>query len=163
MIRCLLLAAAGLCTLSAQSGIGPPLAGYARDAAGVLSPVYGTFGNLVAGEPIARGVQAAYFSGQAGLAWTANGRYAFDASGRVVGQSRAARRRMPPLALTVEGEELVLRRRGGVELRTRVEGEILSIEQIGEDWFQVHQAGRRLAVRAVEDRLEVCTLPERSS
>jgi hypothetical protein len=162
MTRRLLLAAAGVGILSAQSGIGPPLAGYMRDSWGNLCPVYGVFGNLVVGEPIARGVVEALFSGTVGLARTENGTYVFDASGRFLGRVPAARRKSPPLALVAEGEELVFRGPGGVELRTRVEGIVLGIERMGETWFQVHQAGRRLAVRAIEDRLEVCTLPERS-
>ena len=161
-MRRLLLMAAGVGILSAQSGIGPPLAGYMRDSSGALRPVYGVFGNLVLGEPIARGVVAASFSGRVGLARTADGTYAFDASGRSLGRVPVARRKLPPLALVVEGEELVFRGPGGVELRTRVEGVVLGIERMGENWFQVHQAGRHLAVRALEDRLEVCTLPEKA-
>ena len=162
MMRRLLLVAAGMGILSAQSGIGPPLAGYMRDSSGALRPVYGVFGNLVVGEPIARGVVAASFSGRVGLARTADGTYAFDANGRFLGRVPAPRRNLPPMALVAEGEELVFRGPGGIELRTRVEGIVLSIERMGESWFQVHQAGRRLVVRAIEDRLEVCTLPERA-
>lgn len=160
-LRLVFLAAAGLGLLFAQSGIGPPLAGYARDTEGALRPVYGVFGNFVAGEPIARGVRAAYFSGRTGLAWAVRGIYSFDASGNPLERIRAPRRWMPRPALTTEGEELVFRLPGGAELRRQVEGEILGIEQIGENLFQIHQAGRRLAVRAAEDRLEICTLPER--
>ena len=162
MMRRLLLLAAAVGILSAQSGIGPPLAGYMRDSSGYLCPVYGVFGNLVVGEPVARGVVGAFFSGRIGLARTANGTYAFDATGTFLGRVPAARRRPPPLALVAEGEDLVFRGPGGVELRTPVEGIVLAIERMGENWFQVHQAGRRLAVRVIEDRIEVCTLPERA-
>ncbi len=161
MTRGLILAASGLGVLWAQSGLGPPLAGYARDAAGALRPIYGVFGSLVAGEPVARGVEAAFFSGQAGLARTARGLWAFDAQGGLLGRVRAPRRGMPILALSEENGELVLRRPGGAELRAPVEGQVLGIEQIGENLFQVHQRGRRLAVRAADDALEFCTLPER--
>ena len=56
MLRVLLLWAVGAGVLFGQSGLGPPLAGYARDSAGCLRPIFGVFGNLVAGEALACGV-----------------------------------------------------------------------------------------------------------
>ncbi|MCC7176709.1 MAG: hypothetical protein IT159_16055 [Bryobacterales bacterium] len=164
MLRVLLLWAVGAGVLFGQSGLGPPLAGYARDSAGCLRPIFGVFGNLVAGEALACGVVAADFSGRVGLARTAEGRFAFDAAGRLLRRLPRAGRESarPPArsALTFEGEDLVLRREDTSELRLRVEGEVSAIERMNQDWFLVHQPSRRLVVRAAEDQLEVCVLPE---
>ena len=80
----ILVAAAG--GLLAQSGISPPRAGYIRDDAGGLRPVYGVAGSFVLGDPIASGVISAAFSGRLGLAKTAGTLYAFDREGRLLGQ-----------------------------------------------------------------------------
>ncbi|MFB3778049.1 MAG: hypothetical protein ACE141_10575 [Bryobacteraceae bacterium] len=145
--------------LLAQSGVAPPLAGFARDRAGALRPVYGMTGNFVLGAPIAQGVAAAIFDGQTGLARIQDAVYAFNSRGQLLGQI-PEEWEAPALPLTVEGDELVLRRDDGGELRTKVEGEVLEIEQMGEGWFCVHQVDRRLAVRLLDGRLEISRLPE---
>jgi hypothetical protein len=159
MKRALLAVAAALGGLLAQSGIKPPLAGFARDRAGALRPVYGVTGSLILGEPIAQGVVAAIFDGLAGLAKTRDGVYAFDTQGWLLGRMPADWEE-PLLPIRHEGDELIFRQADGTELRAKIEGEVLAIEQMGEGWFCVHQADRRLAVRLFVDRLEISRLPE---
>ncbi|HSW50997.1 MAG TPA: hypothetical protein VLH09_12520 [Bryobacteraceae bacterium] len=145
--------------LLAQSGIAPPLAGFIRDGAGALRPVYGMTGNLALGEPIAQGVVEAIFDGQVGLARTQDAIYAFDSGGHLFGPV-PVEWEAPALPIAAEGDELVYRRADGSELRAKVEGEMLAIERMGEAWYGVHQADRRLAVRVLEDRMEISRLPE---
>ena len=145
--------------LLAQYGLAPPLAGFVRDGAGALRPVYGVPGNFVSGEPVARGVEAAIFDGQAGLAKTRDAVYAFDGEGRLLGRIEAEWE-PPVLPIRVEGDELAVRRADGSELRAKIEGEVLAIEQMGAGWYCVHQADRRLAVGLRDDRLEISRLPE---
>ena len=159
MRRALLTVAAALGGLLAQSRIELPFAGYARDGAGALRPVYGMSGGLLVGKPIAQGVIAAIFDGSVGLARTRDAVYGFDRDGRLLGQI-PVEWEDPVLAITHDGDELVVRKPDGTELRTKVEGSVLAIEQMGEGWFCVHQADRRLAVRLQEDRLEISRLPE---
>ena len=66
----------------------------------------------------------------------------------------------PALPLFSDGDALVFRKADGTELRSEIEGPALSIEQMGEGWYSVRQAQRRLAVRVFEDRLETYRLPE---
>ncbi len=154
----LVLAAAG--TLVGQSGVGRPLAGFIRDADGALRPVFGIAGNLVAGRAVAHGVLAAGYSGRNGWAQTAEGWFRFGADGVLHGPAARQRLHASPPPLVWEADTLVLARPGGAALRAAVQGPVLSIEQMGEDWFHVRQPGRGLAVRATEDRLEVFPLPE---
>jgi hypothetical protein len=112
------------------------------------------------GEPIAGGVLSVFFSGRFGLARTPDGLYAFGADGRLVGPIEAAGDQPLPPPLVAEGGQLILRRTDGPELRTNLAGPVLSIEQMGEDWFHVRQEDRSLAVRVKEDRLEIYRLPE---
>jgi hypothetical protein len=83
--RCLILVAVAS-VLLAQSGITPPRVGYIRDEAGALRPVYGVTGSFVLGQPIARRVISAAFSGRLGLAKTAAALYAFNREGRRLGR-----------------------------------------------------------------------------
>ncbi len=199
MTRILLALAAMVGSLLAQSGISPPLTGYAKDSGGALRPVYGVAGNLVLGVPIAEGVISAAFSGRVGLAKTSDSLYAFDPRGRPLGRIDApdgpARFSFsvdgtmalvclsgtsesilwkdggfqsvsvtdcetPALPLFSEGDELVFRKADGTQLRKKIGGPALSIDQMGEGWFSVREETRRLAVRVFEDRLETYRLPE---
>ncbi len=153
-----LLAAAG--TLAGQSGVGRPLAGFVRGADGGLRPVYGIAGNFVAGPAVAAGVTAAGYSGRSGWARTEQGYYRFGAGGVLQGPVHPRRLRAQPPALKWEPGWLVLERPEGLPLRAGIEGRVLYIEQMGEDWFHVRQQTRSLAVRAREDRLEVFPLPK---
>jgi hypothetical protein len=201
-MRVLALIAAG--GLLAQSGIHPPQAGYIRDGARALRPVYGMAGSFILGAPVANEVLSAAFSGRIGLAKTAGMISVFDAEGHLVAQSEVgggparitfsrdgsqataflldsgesirwtgARFRVEsgiPAAFSLEladgtlvlaeGGELVFRKSNGLEIRSSLEGEVLSIEQMGEAWIHVSQAGKHLAARLVEDRIEVYRLPE---
>ena len=159
MSRALFALAAALGGLLAQSRIELPFAGYVRDGAGALRPVYGMTGNLLVGKPIAQGVIAAIFDGRVGLARTQDAVYGFDRDGRLLGQIPADWED-PVLPITQDGDELVARRADGSELRAKVEGSVLAIEQMGDGWFCVHQADLRLAVRLLEDRIEISRLPE---
>lgn len=49
---------------AAQSALEPPLAGVARDATGVVRPLFGVAGNFLPGDPHATGACAAAFSGR---------------------------------------------------------------------------------------------------
>jgi len=199
MTRALLVLAATLGSVLAQSGISPPLAGYARDASGLLRPVVGVAGNLVLGRPIAEGVISAAFSGRLGLAKTSDSLYAFDPQGSPLsridapdgparfffsaggvsalvclsgssasllwkdgGFQSAPATDCDSLALPLlsDGDAILFRKADGTELRTGIEGPALAIEQMGEGWYLVRQAQRRLAVRVLEDRLEMYRLPE---
>lgn len=159
MKRLALALAAGLGSLLAQSGIAPPLAGYIRDKAGDLRPVHGITGNLLVGRPVASGVIEAYFSGRFGVARTATGYYLFGADGQLLGPLESVVQKPLPETLSVEAEGLVFRKTDGTELRSRMTGAVLGIEQMSEGWFHVRQEGRSLAVRVREDRLEVFQLP----
>ncbi len=147
--------------LLAQSGIQAPLAGYVRDGDGALRPVHGIAANLYTGEPILKGVTAAAFDGTLGLAKTGDGLYAFDKDGRLFGPV-SAEWEAPPLPIFADNDELVFRKPDGTEIRAKVEGAVLSVEQMGDEWFAVHQPDRRLAVRLAGERLEICRLPEAS-
>jgi hypothetical protein len=209
MKRFFLILAAAAGGLLAQSGISPPRAGYIKDDAGGLRPVYGVAGSFLLGDPIASGVISAAFSGRLGLAKTSGALYAFDREGRLIGQFPAAEGpaqfmfsrggseaivflpdtsewvrwrngefQLLPIAdhgesalsagLTLADgtlvfaadNELVLRKADGSETRTSLTGPILSIEQMGEGWIHVREAGRHTAVRLAGDRIEVYRLPE---
>ena len=159
MRRVLFALTVALGGLLAQSGIELPFAGYARDGSGALRPVYGMTGNLLVGKPIAQGVIAAIFDGRVGLARTQDAVYGFDRDGRFLGQIPVDWED-PVLPITHDGDELVVRKADGTELRAKIEGPVLGIEQMGEGWFCAHQADRRLAVRLLDDRLEISRMPE---
>ena len=109
-----LLAAAAL--LLAQSGIMPPLAGFIRNGAEELRPVYGVAGNLVLGSPVAYGVVWAGFSGRTGMFKSQDKLIYFDASGRLTGVMSAEGFDEPALPLRAEGPELIWLRSDGTEI-----------------------------------------------
>jgi hypothetical protein len=153
-----LIAAGGLL---AQSGIEVPLAGYIRDGAGALRPVHGVAGSFQVGAPILTGVVAVLFNGNVGLARTGEGLFAFDKAGRLFGPVDGEWE-APPCPIFTDGDELVFRKGDGTEIRAKIDGAVLGIEQAGEEWFAVHQPDRLLAVRLAGESLEIWRLPEAS-
>jgi hypothetical protein len=180
------------------AAIAPPQAGFIRDGAGELRPVHGLAGSFVLGEPVASGVQSAAFSGRTGLAKTRDTLRAFDAEGRLLGETPAAEGparfafssdgweavaflpetcetirwrngsfepastqdcQAPASPLSADGDELIWRRPEGTEIRTKLAGPPLWIEQMGDGWFHVWESGRHTAVRLRDDRLEIYRLP----
>jgi len=87
-IAALLLACVSLAT--AESNLGAPVVGMARDSQDRLRALYGVAGSFVLREPIADKVLDWAFDGKDGLVKTDSELLALDASGKVIGR-RAAR------------------------------------------------------------------------
>lgn len=131
----ILMAIAG--ALLAQSGIGPPLAGFIRCEDGRLRPVYGLAGNFVLGAPLAQ---------QRRLMTTRQAETALSLPGGA--------------QLLAEGNDLVYRKADGAEVSAALGAPIIRLEQMSGAWIHVRAAGKSFAVRLAGDRLEAYRLPE---
>ncbi len=70
--------------LPGQAGLGVPSAGFFRDDADMLRPLFGLRANFILGRPLFTGVRAAAFSGRNGLVKTEEDLFVLDRNGGVV-------------------------------------------------------------------------------
>lgn len=100
----------------AQPTIAPPQIGFMLDSAGALRPVSGVAGNFVLGDPIAKTVLSAAFSGSAGWMKTDSSLAVFDATGHAIATTHAPKgpalfafssTGQPALAYLIGSSELV--------------------------------------------------------
>lgn len=72
-----------------QPAISPPQIGFMLDSAGALRPVSGVAGNFLVGDPIAKDVLSAAYSGSAGWMKTASSVGVFDLQGQAIASTHA--------------------------------------------------------------------------
>ena len=89
MLRTLAMLSVCAGLLAADAGLWTPTAGYVRDSAGKLRPVYGMGANFVAGEAVAGRVLAAAFSDGWGVAKADDQLLVFDREAGLVSSSSA--------------------------------------------------------------------------
>lgn len=89
-------------TASAQPAVTAPQIGFMLDSGGALRPVYGLAGNFVLGDPVAKGVLSAAYSGTAGWLKTDSSLAVFDSHGHTIA-SQAAPSGPALFALSTDG------------------------------------------------------------
>jgi hypothetical protein len=108
----------------AQTALSPPQAGFMRDAADSMRPVYGIAGNFLLGDSVAAGVVAAAYSGSYGLVKTGSAVVVIDKAGLIIASSAApdgpalfafARNGEPTLAYLPDANALLVWNAGAFE------------------------------------------------